>query len=382
MFLDKSTPRRLEGRILIYLPVDLGYALQIARGIQRFKQLHPQLHFVRSQSNSDLRQIRPDSCLGAIGFFSTKTQFTILKQLKIEHVVSVSNRVAGVPCSQCITDDIRVGELAAEYFHRKHYQHVACHTLEALTFSQLRTKGFVDWMKTHAGIDTVRLNHVSFTEGRVKNFPFPLGLFCASDQNALNIQGMLKSHGVSIPDEVAMVGVDDDEHIAPFIPVPLSSVRLAGERVGFEACLMIERMHRGESSGHEQKLIEPVGIRERKSSETVAVQDPLVRRVCAYIDDHLSDLHDISELADALHTSRRNLDRQFTSATGLTPAQWLMRKRVEYAEKLLMETDYTVEHVAERSGLGTKPRLYLSFKKAGRPLPSILRREKKQQGFL
>jgi len=376
--LDNPSLHRLSGRILTFLPADLGYSLQISRGIQRFRHLHPQLVFIRTQNGADLNSITPDTCLGAIGFFSEEEHFRILDRLGIHHRVSISNRKKNLPCSQCITDDIRVGELAAEYFHRKKYRHVACHTLKGLYFSQLRSKGFTRWMKTHAGTEPIQLNEHSFGKGESDKLPFPLGLFCASDQNALNIQNQLRVQEISIPEDVAMVGVDDDELIAPYIPIPLSSIRLAGEKIGFEACLILEALIRKEVEAPVIRKIAPAGIRERKSSETVAVQNPLVRRVCAYVEENLSEIHDVSQLAVALHTSRRNLDRQFTLATGLTPAEWLMRRRVAYAEQLLRETDYTVEHVAERSGLSTKPRLYLSFRKLGRPLPSEIRRARKQ----
>lgn len=82
---------------------------------------------------------------------------------------------------------------------------------------------------------------------------------------------------------------------------------------------------------------------------------------------HLADLQDMNDLAKALHMHRRSLDRQFTSATGITPWEWLLQRRVAYAERLILETDYTVDYIAELSGLQTPLRFYRAFKKSGKP---------------
>jgi AraC-like DNA-binding protein len=70
---------------------------------------------------------------------------------------------------------------------------------------------------------------------------------------------------------------------------------------------------------------------------------------------------------------RRTLERLFERSISLSPAAWLMQRRAEYAEKLFLETDYTVDHVAGLAGLEERRRLYRAFKKLGRPLPSLIR---------
>jgi LacI family transcriptional regulator len=140
----------------------------------------------------------------------------------------------------------------------------------------------------------------------------------------------------------------------------------------------MEEMMRTKTAHQETRLYPPLGVVERRSTESIAVQDPLVRKVQAYIDTHIGKINDVCEIADALYVHRRTLDRQFSQVVGMTPSEWLMRRRVAYAEKLLKESDYTVAYMAELSGLVTSMRLYRSFKKLARPLPSVLRSEMKR----
>ena len=137
--------------------------------------------------------------------------------------------------------------------------------------------------------------------------------------------------GVRVPEDVAVLGVDDDAMVAPLVTVPLSSIRLPLEKIGFDACVAMDRMIRSGKQSTEVTRYAPLEVVERRSTESKAVNNVMVRRATAWMQAHLADLQDMNDLAKALHMHRRSLDRQFTSATGITPwegccsAAWLTR---------------------------------------------------------
>jgi LacI family transcriptional regulator len=200
-----------------------------------------------------------------------------------------------------------------------------------------------------------------------------MALFAFTDSHALSHINQLINHGFKVPEDIAVLGVDDDELVDLYSPVPISSVRLPLEKVGFVACELLEDMVATGKQVYDTIKFAPVGVIERRSTEVAAVFDGRIRRVLAFMEEHLSEISGIEHLADALSLNRRTLERIFEKSLGVTPAFWLMQRRAEYAEKLLVETDYTVDHVAELAGLEDRRRLYRTFKKLGRPLPTLIR---------
>jgi LacI family transcriptional regulator len=369
---SKSADVRLR-RVFVHVMKDYGFGLQFLRGAQRFRRTRPNWLFVRGIP-MEVELLHPQSLGGALGHFcDAASEIEPLRAAGLEHIVSSSNRTQGLPVHYAVNDDRQIGRLAAEYFLGRGFRHFAIIEMKETYFSTLRSRGFRERL-AEAGVGAVHrlltrdhawiLDHADL---------YPLALFVVSDRAAQSVMNRLLVAGVRIPQDVAVLGVDDDEIMAPFCAVPLSSVKLDGERIGYAACETLERLMNGEAVPEVQMFPSP-GIAERESTDALAVTDPLIRRAQAYMDEHLVTLTDIQALADALHVHRRTLDRAFREATGATPFDWLTRRRVKLAERLLLDTDFTMEVVAERAGFGEYERMLRGFRKAGRPLPSQVRK--------
>lgn len=356
-------------RVAVELAEDYGYGLQVGRGLRRYRVKRPNWLFVRCVANQ-LVHADPQTLAGAIGHYYSVEQREALRGSGIPYTVSVSSRGSAEWWMRIIPDDYEVGRLAAEYFIKKGYRKFGLSTLGQMSFAVKRGAGFRDRL-AEAGLGAPELVRI---DNFVPNGPdLPMALFALNDARALSHINRFLDQGIRVPEDVSVLGVDDDELVALYTPVPISSVRLPLERIGFEACEALEGMMEAGQQEYGTCRLSPLDVEERRSTEAFAVSDGRVRKAQAYMESHLTELSGVDALAEQLHLNRRTLERLFERSIGLSPAAWLMRRRAEYAEKLLVETDYTVDHIAELSGFEDRRRLYRAFRKLGRPLPSHLR---------
>lgn len=359
--------------------LNYGYGLQLTRGVGRYFSLHSELLFRRTVIK-DITKMDKGTVRAALGHFHEKAHWDVMRKCGVSYVISVSNRSGYAPWAKWIPDDREVGRMAARYFLRKHHRNFAVVTADDFAYGRQRLEGFLEVLADQGIHEVPRASAPIWNLLDLGEPALPLALFVMSDMQAVNVMSHLLQKGYRIPEDVAVLGVDNDEVVLPYCPVPLSSVQLPLEKMGFEVCRELQgMMARGEPHQGIRKF-PPLGVVERRSTEQMAVYDPLVRKVQAYVEENLGNIEDVGEIAGAMFMHRRSLDRHFLEAAGMTPSEWLMRRRVAYAEKLFIETDYTVAYVAELSGLCTPMRLYRSFKKLARPLPSVLRKERAVRG--
>lgn len=367
----KTKTRRIYTQIL----TEYGFDLQVLRGAARFRETRPGWLLIRGRSDwidkMDLAQMD-----GAIGHFTRpETEIDPLRAAGVRALVGFSNRTPGLTIPRRINDDIAVGRTAAEYFLRKRFRKFAVVGISDCLFSQERVAGFRERLADEGIVAVPEFRESEYLSLARNTDSHPLALFVVADRPAQTVMNDLLLAEVRVPEEVAVMGVDDDEVMAPFTVMPLSSVQVAGEAIGFACCECLEGMMRGEDPDPMVQRFAPPGVVERRSTETGAVEDPLVRRALAYMEQHLVDLPDVAALAEGVHVHRRTLDRAFLAATGKTPFDWLVARRVRLAEQLLRQTDYTMDVIAERAGFGAYERMLRAFKRMNRPTPSQSRRK-------
>lgn len=356
-------------RVVIELAEEYGYGLQIARGLKRYRVKRPNWIFMRCATEL-LHHIEPGSVIGAIGHYFFREHLEALKRNSVPFYVSVSSRGQPDWWPRIIPDDRAVGRMAAEYFLKKGYRNFGVSYLGEMSFAIERTEGFRERL-AEAGLMEPQL--IGVEDRPPDPLRLPMALFAVNDVRAHSHINRFIDLGIRVPEDISILGVDDDELVALYSPVPISSVRLPLEQMGFAACELLETMALARKQDYGTYRYAPVGVVERRSTEARAVLDGRVRKAQSYMEAHLADLAGMDALAEELSLNRRTLERLFERSIGMSPAAWLMQRRAEYAEKLLLETDYTVDHVAELAGLEDRRRLYRAFRKLGRPLPSVIR---------
>lgn len=271
-------------------------------------------------------------------------------------------RIPGLPLVH--TDDHRVSALAAEHLLERGFRHFAFFGLAGENWSQQRRDAFEEIVRPHARSWTVyetprEVHHTKQWEvyadalaAWVKALPKPAGLMLCSDQVGPAVLEACRRAGVEVPDEIAVIGADDDEPLCEVAEPGLSSVWPDHVRVGYEAAALLDRMMRGEDAPAEPSRVPPRAVVTRRSTDVLALEDRDVAAAVRLIREHACnpDGLTIDEIAAQVAMSRSVLQRRFKAATGRTLHDEILRVRLGRAKELLSETDLSIATIAERLG--------------------------------
>jgi LacI family transcriptional regulator len=163
--------------------------------------------------------------------------------------------------------------------------------------------------------------------------------------------------GLRVPEDVAIVGVDNDELRCEFTNPPLSSVAIPTERIGYEAAALLDRLMDGGQPPAAPVLVQPQGVVVRRSTDMLAVDDDQVARAFRFIRQHSGEPFAVRDILREVGAERRDLDARFRKALNRSLEEEILRSRLQQAERILSETDLELTQVARASGFGTLARL-------------------------
>jgi len=209
----------------------------------------------------------------------------------------------------------------------------------------------------------------------VRGLPKPAGVMACTDQLGFWLIDACTRAGIAVPEEVAVVGVENDEALCSMSRPPLSSVALPTERIGYEAARVLDRLMRGRSVPRRRIEIEPLGVVARQSSDVVAVDDARLASALRHIREHACEGIGVDDVLRAAPMSRSTLERGLRKVLGRSPADELLRVRLDGAKRLLAETDLKLSAVAQRSGFRHAQRLCERFRAAFGETPGRYREQ-------
>ena len=202
----------------------------------------------------------------------------------------------------------------------------------------------------------------------------PLGVMAGNDDRGRAVLVACLHAGLRVPEEVAVVGVDDDELICELADPPLSSVVLNAESGGYRAATLLDRMMRGERVERQRIWVEPLRVEARRSTDVVALDDVEVAAALHFIHHHAAGPIGVPDVVEEAGISRRALEQRFRKATGRTVHDEIRRVRLERARRLLIETDLSVARIADSSGFGRVSYLAQTFRQTFGVTPARYRR--------
>jgi LacI family transcriptional regulator len=176
-----------------------------------------------------------------------------------------------------------------------------------------------------------------------------------------------------VPDEVAVIGVDNDELLCNLSDPPLSSVIPNTYRTGHKAAELLDRLMSGKRAGSEPHFVEPLGIATRQSTDVLAIEDINLVQAIRFIRQHACDGIKIKDVLRAVPQSRRIFESRFKKLLGRTPHEEILRVQLDRARMLLAETALPLSQIAERTGFSHSEYLSAVFKKRLKMPPSHYR---------
>jgi LacI family transcriptional regulator len=292
------------------------------------------------------------------------------------------------------TDPRIVTRMAAEHFLHIGFRNFAYIGFPGVDFSERRLAAYKEYLNSR-GMDVCvfaphpqvqqstdvlgweargELEGASIAEW-LQSLPRPIAVFACNDIRGRQIIDACGPSGLRVPEDVAIIGVDDDEVICELSNPPLSSVQPDTLRLGYEGAALLDAMMSGQPVPEETILVPPKGISHRLSSEAAAVDDQEVAAAMQLIREHAFEGVTVQEIVNRLNVSRSTLERRFHSAFCRTPAMEIERIRMSRAKLLLMETRYKLSRIAVMTGYGTASQFATAFKRYTRLTPGEFRKK-------
>lgn len=366
------------------LPTTLYYAREVLHGIFEYVHSHRPWRYVTWGDIDTWPSDKLGKVTGAIGMFSAGKFLEQFMKRKIP-TVNVSEKQSGVGMARVLPDNAAAGRMAAEYFLEKKFHHFAFSGCEDFAFSRLRRIGFSERL----ALEGFTCMEHQFGAGKwpahsldplpevgqwLSQLPKPCAVFTHADDHARRILSECERLEISVPEEIAVLGCDNDEIECELSPMPISSVSFPLRRLGYEAADILQRLMNGETPPVDAIRLPPAGIVTRRSTDIIAVKDMAVARAMRYISAHAPEQINVSDVVKACGASRRYLERRFNTLLGRTPKQEIQRKRLSIAKRLLGETHLPMPEIAEASGFTDAKMLSSIFRADTGQTPSDFRR--------
>ena len=189
----------------------------------------------------------------------------------------------------------------------------------------------------------------------------PVAILCCEDAPARYLADVCSQIGLRVPEDVALLGVGNDDLDCTLTQPTLSSIAVPTERIGFEAAALLDRLMAGEADTPGPLLLPPLHVITRHSTDLTAVDDEAVQAALRHIRQHSHEDLSVDQVARAIAVGRRLLERRFRSVLGRSVLEEINRVRVERAKDLLANTHLPIATVAQRSGFATTRRLDVVF---------------------
>jgi LacI family transcriptional regulator len=366
----KSAPK-----VALLIETSNAYARGLLHGVVAFiRERQPWAIYLSEHTRGD----RVPSWLsswdgsGIIARIENPTIAEALRPLNVPVVdVSAARLIPSLPWFE--TDDGAIAHLAAEHLLERGFTHFGYAGDHRFNWSKWRGEHFVNCIRAAGHTCSV------FSQKRkaarsadevtdelaawIRDLPKPAGVMACYDFQGRQVLDACRRTGVAVPDEVAVIGVDNDELLCELASPPLSSIIPNTYRTGYEAAALLDKMMAGGRFKSEAHLIAPIGVATRQSTDVLAIHDRNVARALHYIRNHACSGINVQDVIRNVPQSRRLMEKRFSKLIGRTPHQEILRVQLERVKQLLTQTELSIDEIAERCGFAHVEYLSVAFKR-------------------
>jgi LacI family transcriptional regulator len=280
---------------------------------------------------------------------------------KLPAVVVGHSRKEIPTLANVITDSDTIGQLAAEHLIDCGLRHFAFCGFDDKPWSRIRGRSFAKRLaeggfQTHFFTQTGRRPPSGWHEERpqiaawLRDLPKPIGVMACNDDRGEQVIEACKLSGIRVPDEAAVIGVDNDDLVCELSTPPMSSVVVDFEHAGYESARVLHGLMRGEKLAGQKIIVPASRVAERQSTDCVFVDDEHVVKALRFIRSHFRTLIQVNDVAKASGLARRSLEMRFGKYLGRSIHGEIRRVRVSHICGMLLETDEPVSKIALAMG--------------------------------
>ena len=396
-------PERTRPKVLLLVETTMAFGRSVLEGISRYR-IEKQPWSVQL----DLRELLAGPPVwfrswdgdGIITRNATPEMIRIVRETGIP-TVNLSDIREDDSLPSVLNDHDAIGRLAATHLADKGIEHFAFAGFSDHHWSSQRLTGYLAGLqsrgmeepKTKVHIhesDWSAASHGGWQEQQqlivswVSELPKPVGIFACNDFRGQHVLEACLTAKVSVPDEVAVLGVDNDHVLCDFCDPPLSSVIPAAERIGYQAAIMLDQLMRGQVLENAHQQIAPLGIAERLSTDVMAIDDEDVAAAIQMIRFQACEGLTVSDILAEVPIARSSLERRFRQYLGRSPQAEIRRVQIKRACQLLRDTDLSLVKISQLTGFKHSEYFSVVFKREVNQTPGKYRdasRAKARQPF-
>lgn len=366
-------------KILLLTDFSSGYSRNLLKGIVRYSkevgnwsfQRMPLYYRMLYGENGVVEWAKKWQADAIIAQLSD-VNIELLNDLNIPIIVQ-NYRDRNKAVSNLTGDYFNTGVMAAKFFLNRGYRNFAFYGFKGAIWSRERADGYSHEIEKQGYKLAVLENDNKDKEewsynhtvlgNWLQSLPKPVALFACDDHFALQISETCNVYNINVPDDIAILGVDNDDLLCNISDPPLSSIVLDVENGGYNAGKLLHQLITKEITEPFNIVVNPLIIERRKSTEKYAVSDKNIRTILNYIEKNYANHLSVEELVKQVPLSRRVLEKKFKEETGESLYQYIQNYRIDQFTRLLITTDYSLFETALQSGFENYKNVSRVFRK-------------------
>ncbi|MHC4572064.1 MAG: XylR family transcriptional regulator [Planctomycetota bacterium] len=349
-------------KVILRIETSVAYGRGLLFGIAKYSRIHGPWAFYSEPRHEKTTLPHLDKW-GASGIIARIPDIKKTEQFIIEGLpailVPLEEEIPGFP--NIIPDDAAIGKMAAEHLFDRGFRQFAFCGFSDMHWSQKRRESFSKriakagfetdcYERPRAKVQRSYEKELTLLANWLKSLPKPVGLMTCDDEHGRHTIEACKIAGLHVPEQVAIIGVDNDELVCELCDPPISSVALKAERAGYEAAELLDKMMAGRKMKNKNIIAHPKHIVTRQSTDILAIDDHEVARAVRFIRQHAKEPIQVTDVVDAVDLSRRVLEKRFRKVLNRSVLEEIRRVRINEAVRMLVDTNLSISKIASALG--------------------------------
>jgi LacI family transcriptional regulator len=368
-------------KIAIFTESSSEYGRRLIDGIAAFAVASRSLRLVWINPAEKLTRNTFNGCSGIIARVANDEIARQLRRTKLP-VVDVFCQCSYTGFAGINSNHEKIGNLAAEHFIAKRHKNFAFIGFKDVAFSEKRCQAFTNAIEAHGfnvlvkdttlaqdqraffNTNTSPITNRGALKAWLEKLPKPVAIFAANDLLALNVLQLAQDSSIKVPEEMAVLGVDDDRLLCAFAETPISSIDPNAFGIGFAAARVLTAAIKSPSpkATHPIYHVSPKCIVERNSTECHAIKPEWLAHVLGQIDSSIDQPLSTMDLVKMTGRSHVTISNIFRKTLGISPLQYITQVKMKTAKKMLEEGKFLVKEVAAKTGYQSLSRFSIVYK--------------------
>jgi len=361
-------------RIILLLETSRAFGRQLIMGIARYSKLHGPWSFYKEpidlkSSIPHLTNWKPDGIIMRDSLITKE-----LLKLKIPTILAIHNSKYPKDLPVIKTDSCGIAKMASEHLLEKGLKNFAYCGFDNYDWSKERKSYFVQFNK-EAGFKTHDYeapknskkynweNEMEHVSEWVRSLPKPVGIFACNDDRGQHILEVCKTLNVKVPEDAAVIGVDNDPMVCDIGDPPLTSIALNVESAGYEAAKLMDDLINKKKVYRKKIIVSPSHLVQRQSTDILAVNDSEIAAAIQFIRKNAKEKILVKDVVKKTGISRRTLEKRFRKTIHRSIYNEIRQIRVESISKLLIETDLPISQITSLFNFTDAEHISRYFKK-------------------